>query len=493
MDLDMQTEIISKFIREQRRYSKTELANIFEYDGVGINRFISVLKSYGVLKAVKNTPEQKMLSDLLDDDIQIEDDVADGAKYLYVFTYVGVIIFGNRVMKIYPKYLPDNVEPLDKMKQVLKVLTKYNKSKKQTVNLYNGAGAEKSFNYLAVILFILNDYLENGVYEENEEVTEINGEGEILWGKTIDEGLAIIKDNVPYYMDMITQRSSNDEANYFTRLHLSVVTECSKQLHDSQLETLFGIEKIYASDEEIESFGDTYEILGKISSELSEQFNTRKQVLLKTLYAYISQKAKLLYSGAGISMFGTNSFNLVWETACGSAFNNLREVPLKNLHLPSALDTRYSPKDNLLKIIDKPAWHGDRFVKEADRTFIPDIVTFTKRTFIILDAKYYVLHLEKGENISGQPGVEDVGKQYIYQIAYKDFLHAHKFCAIKNAFILPTDKDFVVLKGYAELNMFSKMDLEKILIRLVPACQVYDSYLMEDPMDLDILKLDQIY
>ena len=65
----------------------------------------------------------------------------------------------------------------------------------------------------------------------------VNGEGEILWGKTIDESFAIIEDNRPYYMEMYTGKTVEDDMDYFKRLHECVITECSRQLHDAQLDT----------------------------------------------------------------------------------------------------------------------------------------------------------------------------------------------------------------------------------------------------------------
>ena len=48
----------------------------------------------------------------------------------------------------------------------------------------------------------MNDYYEYGIYTNSEDIVEVNGEGEILWGKTIDESFALIEDNRPYYMEL---------------------------------------------------------------------------------------------------------------------------------------------------------------------------------------------------------------------------------------------------------------------------------------------------
>ncbi|WRK55190.1 hypothetical protein SD457_10485 [Coprobacillaceae bacterium CR2/5/TPMF4] len=44
------------------------------------------------------------------------------------------------------------------------------------------------------------------------------------------------------------------------------------------------------SDEELDDFGDKDHILYRIQQELNVQFNTRKQLILKTIYTYIDKK-----------------------------------------------------------------------------------------------------------------------------------------------------------------------------------------------------------
>ena len=95
--------IISRFVREQRRYTKNELKQLFLYDEQELKQFIKNLKSYGVLKVEKNSREQKELSDLVDDELFIAEEAIVDEDDLYVFTYVGVITVGSRILKIYPK------------------------------------------------------------------------------------------------------------------------------------------------------------------------------------------------------------------------------------------------------------------------------------------------------------------------------------------------------------------------------------------------------
>lgn len=488
-------KIISSYVREQRRYSKNELRSLFAYDEQGVEQFIKNLKAYGILKTVNNNVEQLMLSDLVDEDIQIADESAGNDEYLYVFTYVGVITYGSRIIKIYPKYLLSAAEPLEEMKQVMKVLERYSNSEEQIVNLFNGDGDNRSFNLLAIILYLLNDYHEYGVYNNSEDIVEVNGEGAILWEKTINDGFTIIRDNRPYYTELYTEKTIDDEMDYFKRLHECILTECSKQLHDSELEELFEMASVELSDESLENFGDKEYILDRIQAELSLQFNTRRQILLKTMYTYVSQDKRVLEENEGISMFGTTAFHAVWEKICAEVFNNKLATPIGSLGLSKPLAEEFKKEKKLIEIIDLPEWKAtdmDRPILAKD-TLIPDIITTGHSAdgdyFIILDAKYYNIQLEKGKALRGNPGIGDVTKQYLYQLAYVNFIKEQSITIVKNCFIMPTEKNDIIVKGTVRLEMLETLGLENIEIRQLPAHKVYEYYLTRKKIPIEELTL----
>ena len=109
---------ISRYVREQKRYTKNEIKSIFSFSESEAESFIRRLKSFGIMKAVKNTAGQRDLSDLSDADIEIADDTGESSECFYVFTYVGVLTIGDRVVKCFPKYITQNDAPDTEMKQV---------------------------------------------------------------------------------------------------------------------------------------------------------------------------------------------------------------------------------------------------------------------------------------------------------------------------------------------------------------------------------------
>jgi len=487
-------EIVSSYVREQERYTKNDLKDIFSFADNEVEKFIKNLKAFGVLKSVKNSNDQMEMSELTDEDIEITDDTAESGDCLYVFTYVGIITCGSRIIKVYPKYLLTEQDHLESMKQVLKVLERYSRSEEQIINVFNGDGENRSFNMLAVILYLLNDYYEYGIYTNSEDIIEVNGDGDILWGKTIDESFALLQDNKPYYMELYTGRTVDDDMDYFKRLHECILTDCSEQLHTAQLDSLFDIDQIILSEEKLNDFGDTDYILERLQKELNIQFNTRRQILLKTLYAYVAQNKRLLENNDGISMFGTTAYHAVWENVCAEVFDNKLKTSLGKLNMSVPLSKEYTPSDMLIEIIEKPVWKGpDTEEKKASETLIPDLISIPKigneDYFLIFDAKYYNLRLEKGKTLGGNPGVGDVTKQYLYQLAYKKFIKAHNIAVVKNCFLMPTEKNVIIDKGTAKMEMLEALGLENIQIRLMPAAMMYEYYLTQRKIDVALLNL----
>ena len=346
-------------------------------------------------------------------------------------------------------------------------------------------------------IFLLEDFHQHGAYINSEDIVEVNGEGSILWGQTIDNGFALISNNRPYYIDIYTHRSIDDEQDFFYRLHKCIVSESSRQLRDAGLINLFDLVEADISDEILDDFGDKEYILYRLQSELGVQFNTHKQTILKTLYSFIACH-RTLSEPEGISMYGTNSFNLVWENVCAKVFNNQLKMQLRHLPLPDGLAPYYDPKSKLIDIIERPQWQGWNndgtvFMKTATETLTPDLINIYeengKYTFVIFDAKYYYIQLESSKPLRGQPGVGDVTKQYLYQLAYRDFITKNHIQDVKNCFLLPTEQDHVVKLGTASLSMLRDLELTDIQICLLPAVKMYDLYMNQKSLDISTLEL----
>jgi len=483
----------SVYIKEQKRYLLSELSKLFNVNERKTKDFLKLLRSYGVLKIVSKSKDKKELSDIVDVDDEISDIDSDSENvYYYIFTFVGIMIVSGIVLKIYPKYIFKSDTPILQLKQILKVIEKQNK-KEQFIKFHNESLENTSYNLLATILYLYNDYNEYGIYTTRQNIFEVNGNGEINWDKTINETFTLISNNKPFYPELITRKKIDDDNNYFKILHEVILTQCSKQLKKTGLLELFEFEELNLVEKKIDYLGDKDYILNKILKELNVQFNTRKQLLLKTMYAYISCESDL-GTNSDFSLYGTNSFHVIWENVCAEVFNNMLNEKLSELSLPLKLKQEYNGNHKLISIIEKPNWNNRHGEFESD-TLIPDLISIYKdnnqeHKFIIFDAKYYTIKIN-GKSIIGQPGIESVTKQYLYQLAYKKFLEEHGFEKnnIRNCFLLPTENSEVEEFGSVSMEMLTTLGLEKIQVRLLPAEVIYSKYLKKTKFDINLLNL----
>ena len=210
-------------------------------------------------------------------------------------------------------------------------------------------------------------------------------------------------------------------------------------------------------------------------------------MLLRTLYAYISNE-KTGMENSGLSLYGTGNFEQVWEKVCAANFGNMLHEKLGSLPLGVCSEYAGEREKELISIIDKPVWHKNHPAMSdgKTRTLRPDLICIFPYggqdgyCFGIYDAKYYCIDF-KGKQVTGQPGVEDITKQYLYQLAYDDFMQKQGYRYVQNAFLCPQEEaepDY----GYVEMEMLRTVGnktLENILVVKLCAEEMYDLYLAD--------------
>lgn len=474
------------FFQERKHYRLYEISKEYKITLEEARSLVGILRKYGVIKVVKaSKPEYE---DLSNQDIVLTDVPGNSTDAEYVFDFVGVVMVDEYVFKCYPKYILSTTEPMQQLKQVLKVIKKYN-DKEQVVYLYNGEDDSRIFNRLAVSLHLLEDYFQYGVYTNQHEVIETNGEGEILWDKTINETFALLKNNYPYYVELQTQSLVDNEMDYIRRLHECVLSQCSAELKEAGLLDLFDIAEVELTNAQLDDFGDVDYIKYCLEREIQIQFITRKQTLLKTLYTYIAND-KVNQEGIKYSLYGTNSFHLVWEKVCAENFGNVLDKKISSLPLGVVSEYESKKDESLRSLLDKPVWHRNNPIAVDDKTdtLRPDLICVypcndqMDYCFGIYDAKYYCIDFEYQKNewkVKGQPGVGDVTKQYLYQLAYDDFIVKQGYRYVQNMFLCPHEKaetDY----GYVSMEMLHRIgnkNLENIAVVKLCAEEMYDIYL----------------
>lgn len=446
----LENKIRSAFFREARSfYNLQSFQEMLELSEEDAKKVIEKLRIAGIVKA---TSRQAFDMERLQDEekeVLLSDGVPVSSEVGYTFNFVGVAYTQDCVLKCFPKYIGGTKDfseheffaeqkNLEHFKQVLKVIQKYNAENHETMRLYNGTESDRNFNRLAVQLYLLNDYFANGIYSNLEPIIETNGDGEIDWDRTINETLAIIKREKPYYVELQTVNTRTDDENYFTLLHECVLTECSKELESAGILSLFDLNPVALNSYALSDFGDADYIQYRLESEMKNQFVTRRQTLLKTLYVYIAER-KAFDATEAFSFYGTNAFNMIWEKACGAIFDDVKDDPIEKLVQSGKLEiTSPAYRTGTLKtLIGKASWQFGSFSPVSDKKGLePDIISIEGKNFYILDGKYYFIDHNESE-VKNQPDIQDVVKQFAYHKAFFDFLQFTDLTGVANAFLIP--------------------------------------------------------
>ena len=107
----------------------------------------------------------------------------------------------------------------------------------------------------------------------------------------------------------------------------------------------------------------------------------------------------------------------------------------------------------------------------------------------MFDAKYYNIQVEHNKKLRGQPGIESIAKQYLYQLAYQPFVEAHQIAIVRNCFLFPTASSEIIEKGIVSVNMLSNLGLQDIKVRLLPAELIYRHYIENTKFNIKKLNL----
>lgn len=478
------------YVRERSFHTPVSLARTLGIETGDADRYIAYLCSHGVLR-LRTSDEPKEYAPLGE----------SAPRGTYQFVYVGLALVEGVCIVVYPKYLPA-VDPLcpddatrAEMRQVFRVLRKSGGS---YANI--AAATEdgmRANDRLALMLSLLEMYDEYGVYSNYVHTIADNGSGNISWERTIAANLPFVRGGRPIYFDYKTVETDADASDFVMRLHRAVLTECSRFMQESGLAQLLSLDEVWLSDSPVADFGDADFVAYRLERERAVQFVTWKQDVIDLLVRYVRDEGMVAAPDSPLCL-GTSSFHHVWETACKVAFGDVLNVRLDELGIELVAPFSGMAGLRLIDVIPRPEWTalgvGEERACGDVATLIPDIVTVRVAgagggTFAILDAKYYTPLL--GERIGGVPGVESVTKQFLYQAAYRDFVLAHGFSRVVNAFLVPSCGDAVEHLGRvrfpgviaAEETPFSN----EVELYALPAEAVFDACVGGRELDAESL------
>ncbi|MDE7291277.1 MAG: LlaJI family restriction endonuclease [Treponemataceae bacterium] len=352
-------------------------------------------------------------------------------------------------------------------------------------------------------IHLLEDYFAHGIYTNERETIETNGEGQIDWDKTIGETFAFVRNAKPYYVDVRTSEFRDDSHDFFRLLHECVLTKCSRELQEIGVLDLFDIAPAELCARDFSDFGGIAYIKNRLDAEIKNQFVTRKQNLLKTMRTFLDE-AESEKTADSFCFYGTNAFNMVWESACSAIFDDVKNEGIASLERRGILDFKNHARNpkrlkdygTLESLIEKAKWEFHGNAVKPNETLRPDIIAIRGGVFYLLDGKYYVPKYERNA-ISNQPGIQDVVKQFAYHKAFHHFLQLSSLEKVANAFLLPQTfpncGEHVRCAGQVELRLMQSFALETLcpisLVELNPDF-VFEQYVQGKKISATLEKID---
>lgn len=391
----------------------------------------------------------------------------------FAFSYVGVIQYGSKLVYCLPKYWrwvnpPEKNEVRKSAEwshfaQVLKVIARYRESvdeQAEDTQEHEGDGL------LGLMVRLVMDYAENGVYRDDEQVEQINGNGKILWQKSINSLLPYLQNGRdPVYVDLYRRATVADEDNYFARLHRFVVKECCLKLQECGMLDLLDLPIVNDSEEELDVFGARAFIKYCLETELLQQFDSRRRFILQKLLEYLGITEHQDDSDQ-LFLFGTTSFEHVWEEVCRATLG-------RDCHEEEKWKAPFKES--------APCW---QLGMDKDEPFFGkphrlDMLFWNEeaKRLELYDAKYYVPDYNpKGKYYSGLPGIGDISKQYLYRLTLKP--HCPESFSVHNALLLPAPHGTTPGRwGTVSMKILADMGLGDIDVYRLNPEKLYTRYL----------------
>ncbi|HCY81664.1 MAG TPA: hypothetical protein DHV22_08700 [Xanthomarina gelatinilytica] len=325
--------------------------------------------------------------------------------------FVGLIFAKKKFCYVLPKYyravkeIEINDNEIDLVQESLLIYGQT--SFLNTPSLFDEDGVICSPKLQAAIN-IIRYYFEKGLLAPNTFERSSSYNDRVLWEKTIELTHPIIRDNVPIYVDPVSLKSKRNESHLITEIQKWLTTKAFELVG----KMMFPSESISLESNCAEEEKDYYFLV--IESYLQNIYSDVEIDLLQNMLRFLNKEIEM--QNTEVEVYGTKSFHRIWELANKVLWNDQFE--------------------NLQQSLPTIIWEYDSASFISTDTIIPDILIKTEDTFFVVDAKYY-LPIFRGTKPIGQPGVESITKQFVYE----DILRKkYKDLNFKNIFCFPDEK-----------------------------------------------------
>lgn len=367
------------------------------------------------------------------------------SDYEYKFTFVGMLSYQRALIIVFPKFFKSTPDT-DTLTRVIKVLKS---CQRRIVSTYDVEWVDTDLNSnfpseLSICESLLIDYINYGFLKRKQEIEGVEVSGITNWSRTINETIPAFSKSGIVYFQTIETNYTDIHSNLLIKLHKWAIQYALKT-YGSWLdfdEIVLDVDTI-----NLEEIGNNEYLISFLNSQLNQSFLDQE---LKTI-SLIKQLISLEYNLSETNKFiyGTTSFHIVWELVCSEVFAN-QYHQLKH-NIPS------------------PKWIDNTGMVSTGSTLRPDLIIWDKEKsiFAILDAKYYTLEFGGGKKLYGNPGLEDISKQFLYLKSFEHFIKENQIDKIINVLLFPKgNRKLSVIEylGKIEFNLFEGKEIGVVLI-----------------------------
>lgn len=314
---------------------------------------------------------------------------------------------------IVPKYyMPEMMKAVEdltkaekkKLKQLVRAWKKYQgRLKTKNNGIMEGLGVNYDFG---VVFWLIQDFLENGLYMELEYTEKLSNVGKIDFPRTIKKCRPTILEDGPLYLPYITRTKKLADEDLVRNTQVLVLNDIAQKIG-----WLIGF-SVHIPVTGIRGGLDKAAVL-KLKMAKNNSYHTRKLKLIDNLIQYLTMLN--LVGNEENNLFVSNVYKF-WEDMIADVIGNVDHATL----------------DRIFYIRHRYVDRRTGAVYKMPRDFsplMPDAVFMKDRDIVILDAKYY-------DKIS-LPTNDDITKQFAYmRKAYGYYGSGYHY---RNIFVMPTD------------------------------------------------------
>ncbi len=325
-------------------------------------------------------------------------------------TFVGIKIIENDIHFYYPEayHFDENDFQRDDVLNLLKTVSLAKSESQDESSAFVARENDSSEAALISYIWIIEDYLKNGVFTSLEKVYRTNQRGRVNWKRTMEQQ-PVISNGKVIYTNIVT------EANNINNDLLSDIYKQAVKKSISLIGWLYGLAPNIIEVEDINDESKTM-IVNTIRLALDSTYDDDRRTRLQHMENVV---LGLDESRVGDELvYGVDSYHYIFERMIDSIFSTEKASD----YYPSfKWKLRFSSSSS----------------EQSGPTIRPDTIMSDENSIYVLDSKFYRYGLMNIAETKGLPEASSITKQILYGSYIDNQIGPDK--QVFNAFILPYD------------------------------------------------------